>query len=120
MPDNENPSFRIKKFEIVAGGNPPALTEEIREGIRALESESSIEPISKVIILATMLGIKPASEFGISGTSAEALDPIRAQTSMILRKMGLSFVSSQSTWNDGTHHQDYCIAPTQDRAEALR
>lgn len=116
MSDGQEPRFRIKPLQ----GEAPSLSETVKEGIRLLETETSISSQAKILILATVLRKKPSSEFNLASDDRDELSTKAERTEAILQRLGLSFTASESTDGSGRHFRDYCIALTQDRAEALQ
>lgn len=112
--------FRIKpKFEIKSG-QPPSLDQDVREGILALETEAAIHPMEKVLILATLLNLKPASEFTISNEDEGAFRSAAARTESILKKFGLSFEVSDIIKEGQVYQREYFIAGTPEAATTLK
>src|SRR3989338_8619881 len=61
-------------------------SKKFKDALKKLENLSGIGTLSKVYILATALGLKPASEFGLIIPSGD-----RAITSEVLSGLGLFF-----------------------------
>lgn len=119
MTEGREPRLRIKSGDEVSRNETPKLSEDVREGIRMLESETALNSQAKVLLLATFLRRKPASEVSIAGDDKEELSVKAARVETILSKLGLTFETSENTDTTGTHLREYYIASAQEDAATL-
>lgn len=121
MEEGQKPTFRIKtSFAVPAQNEIPSLSDSVKEGVRMLENEKVLDNQAKMLVLATLLKKKPASEVSIASDSKEGLSVKAVRLETVLHKLGLAFATSDNTDSTGTHLREYYIASAQENAATLQ
>ena len=102
-----------KRFTILEGQptTRPEASETFKEAVRDLEKQEGVGSITKMLILATARGMKPATEFGMGVPEA------KEKFNDLLKRLGLEFEYEDA---ETPGMLQYYIAREKERAQELQ